>query len=244
MKIRVRYTDDIAIVDIDGRININSSKLIETVGSLLDDGARKIIVNMEKIDFIDYNGLSVLAITFKSALNSKAVLKICGASMHIMELLRVVKLDEIFELFKDVDEAVDSFKKSEKMTKEEILEQPLRRRFQRLDIDIPISYKLTDVAHSKAQGHLHTGRIANISGAGVFVRSINILPPGSKVRLYLSVKNSKESHELEGIVMWLADKGLQPDLYPGMGIAFLDISPNTQEEIILFIEKHITTRRL
>ena len=140
MKLRVRYSDDIAIIEVSGRININSSKLIETVGVLLDEGNKKIVIDIQEVDFVDYNGLSVLAIAYKSSLNNKAAMKLCGVSLHIMELLRVVKLDEVFEVYADIEEALESFKTKEaaRDNKPQALQQHLRRKFTRIDIDIPI----------------------------------------------------------------------------------------------------------
>ena len=244
MKIKVRHIEDIAVVDVQGRININSSRLIEAVGSLLNEGIRKIIINLENVDFIDYNGLSVIAITYKSTLNNKGEMKLCGISSGILELFNVVKLDEVFDIHTDLEEALDSFrhKKPVKKTKEEILEQPLRRRFKRLDIDIPVNYRLSKAAH-KGEVQLYSGRLANMSGAGIFIRTINILPPGSEVDMEVGLKKGEEPKRLRGVVMWLADKDLQPDFYPGMGVAFIELSPRAQEGIIEFIEKHTVHRR-
>lgn len=243
MNIRVRYIGDVAVIEVEGKVNINSSKLIETVGSLLEGGITKIIVDMQNVDFIDYNGLSVLAIAYKSALNRKGTMSLCGLSLHILELLRIVKLDDVFEIYNNVKEALASFKKKEKISKQEILEQPLRRRFKRLGMDVPVYYRLSQRLSHKGKGELYSGRIANISGAGLFIRTINILPPGSEVVMEIVLERLKKPRSLKGRVLWLADKGLQPDLYPGMGVEFTGLSRHTQEEIIEFIEKNIVHRR-
>ena len=245
MKIRTRYIDDIAVVEIEGRININSSKLIETVGSILDSGVYKIIINMGGVDFVDYNGLSVLAIAYKSTLNSKGMMKLCGISLHILELLRVVKLDDLFEIYDDEEQALASFKARKRSAKKEKAEaeQPLRRRFTRLDIDIPIHYRLSKGLSGKGDRELYTGRMANISGAGVFIRTINVFPTGSEVALEMVFSKDKPPLCLRGVVLWVADKSLQPDLYPGMGVGFMDLAPSAQEKIIEFVEKNIVHRR-
>lgn len=243
MKIKVSYCGDIAIVEVEGKVNINSSKLIETVGSLTEGGVTKIIVDIQNVDFIDYNGLSVLAIAYKSVLNRKGIMKLCGASLHIMELLRVVKLDDVFEIYNNLQEALASFKKKGKAAKAEIRGEPLRRRFKRLKMDIPIYYRLGHRLSDKGEGELYSGRIENISGAGVFVRTINILPPGSEVVLEIALDRLRKLRSLKGRVLWLADEDLQPDLYPGMGVEFTELSAQAQEEIIEFIEKNMVQRR-
>lgn len=236
MKIKTRYTKDIAIIEIEGRININSSKLIEEVGSILDFGVQKIIIDMENVDFIDYNGLSVLAIAYKSALNQKGVMKLCGISLHILELLRVVKLDEVFDIYANVDETLASFIKRPHAAGAPV--QPLRRRFTRLNIDTPVHFKLTGGLSRKAESNLFTGRVANISGSGIFIRTVNVFPPGCEVEMTIFFYKGRRPGVFKGVVLWLADKSLQPDFYPGMGVEFNRMPHHAQEDIILFIERN------
>jgi anti-sigma B factor antagonist len=243
MKIKIDYIKDIAVLTIDGRININSSKLIESVGLLLDKGVSKIVIDMSKVDFVDYNGLSVLAITYKNSLNNNSIMKLCGISLNIQELLKVVKLDDVFEIYDSIDDALSSFKQKTRTGKSESTGEPLRRRFIRLDMDIPVTYKLTKGSYNNKIGALFTGRMENISGAGLFIRSMHILPPGSEVSVGVVMEKDKEPKYFKGIVMWLADKSLQPELYPGMGVAFIDISYHVREEILHFIERHTVNRR-
>ncbi len=244
MKIKIKRVKNIDILSIEGRININSSKLIEAVGELLKNQSVKMVIDMTGINSIDYNGLSVLAITYKNALNNKCVMKLCGISTHIQELFRIVKLDDVFEIYDDINEAVASFTRGADINKQEMLDQPWRRRFIRLDLDMPIVYRLTKGTHYKAGGHSYPGRMANLSGAGLFIRSMQLLPPGSEVMLEIIFKKGQDPRQFHGIVMWLADQGLQPELYPGMGIAFTNLSSSVQEMVIEYIEKHAVNRGL
>lgn len=243
VKIKVRQKADVTIIEVEGKVNINSYKLIETVGFLMDQGVTRIIIDMQKVDFIDYNGLSVLAITYKSALNRKGMMKLSGVSLHALELLRIVKLDDVFDIYNTLKEALASFKKNARASKAEMLEKPFRRRFQRLKMDIPIYFRLSRRLAHKGEDELYSGRMANISGAGVFVHTINILPPGSEVDVEIVMERLKKPRVLKGMVLWAADKELQPDLYPGMGIGFSGLSRQAQEEIIEFIEKNVVHRK-
>ena len=238
MKINIRYKKNIAILDIVGAIDINSSALIETVGKLLKRGTKRIVVNLNEVDFIDYNGLSVLAIAYKNALNNKAIVKLSHVPLHIMELLRIVRLDNVFNIYKNVDKAIESFKPKKKTFREEArIEHPLRRRFKRLGMDINVYYKKAE--GRPEQNPLYSGLAGNISGLGLFLRGINMLPAGTKIDLDIVIPETKKSISIKAMVIWIADKQLQPELYPGMGIQFLEIGQKTQEEVIDFIEKHI-----
>jgi anti-anti-sigma factor len=243
MKIKLKHIKDIAVLSIEGRIDINSSGLIEAVGRLLKKGSAKIVIDMKDINFIDYNGLSVLAITYKNALNNKCVMKLCGISLQIQELFRIVKLDDIFEIYNDLDEVLEVFTHKATVNKRKVFEQPWRRRFIRLDLDMPIVYRLTKGPRYKAGDNLYSGRMANLSGAGLFIRSIQLLPLGSKVLLEIVFEKGQDPKQFQGTVIWLADKGFQPELYPGMGVAFTGLSSYAQETVIEYIEKHAATSK-
>ena len=239
MKIKVKYLkDEIATLDITGGIDINSSALIETVGKLVKKGINKFIINLNDVDFIDYNGLSVLAIAYKNVLNSKGIVKLAHVPKQVMELLRIVRLDNVFDIYKNIDAAMESFDAKEHPKQQEPRdEHPLRRRFTRLDMDINVYYKKSDAPPPEAS--LYSGLAGNISGAGLFLRSINMLPAGTKVDLDIVIPEEKKCISMKGMVMWLADKQLQPQFYPGMGVQFLDVNRKAQEELISFIEKNI-----
>lgn len=234
MKINIRYEDSVVILDISGEIDINSSTLIETIGDLLKKGISKIIINLNDVNFIDYNGLSVLAIAYKSVLNGKSIVKLTHVPLHIMELLRIVKLDNVFSIYKNIDKALESFETKEKPSgDEDQLEQPLRRRFQRLGMDLSAYYRKSN----GKENPLYSGLADNISGAGLFLRGINILPAGTKVDLDIVLSETKKCVSVKGIIVWLADKQLQPDFYPGMGVQFLNFDAKKQEELLGFIER-------
>ncbi len=237
MKIKIRYQKDIAILDIIGGIDINSSALIETVGKLLKRRTNKIVINLSGVNFIDYNGLSVLAIAYKSVLNNKGMVKLSHVPLQVMELLRIVRLDNVFNIYKNVDKAIEGFEAQGKSSEKPLGEQPLRRRFKRLGMDINVYYRKSEGEPEK--NPLYSGLAGNISGAGLFLRGINVLPVGTKIDLDIVIAETNKSISLKAMVIWIADKQLQPEFFPGMGIQFLDISQKTQEKLLSFIEKHI-----
>lgn len=238
MKINVRYKKNIVILDITGEIDINSSALIETIGKLLKRGINKIVINLSEAVSIDYNGLSVLAIAYKNVLNNKGIVKFSHVPLKVMELLCIVKLDNVFNIYKNLDSAIESFESKEKPPGEKaLLERPLRRRFKRLDMDISVYYRKSE--GDPKENPLYSGLAGNISGAGLFLRGINMLPAGTKIDLDVVLLETKKSISIKAMVIWIADKQLQPEFYPGMGIQFMDIDQKTQEELLSFIEKHI-----
>src|SRR3989338_4584885 len=104
MAIRAREVDSVNILDVEGNIDINSSDIIETVGWLVNTGKLNIILNFENVDLVDYSGLSVLAIAYKSIVNHHGKLKFLHVPLPVIELFKIVRLDTVFETHVDETE--------------------------------------------------------------------------------------------------------------------------------------------
>ena len=152
MSVRIREVKDIHIVDIDGKIDINSSDIIETIGWLVNTGKAKIIIDLKNVDTVDYNGLSILAIAYKNIVNHSGKLRFLNIPLAAIELFKVVKLDSVFEVYPDEESAINSFydESADKLH--------LRRRFARLDIHLSVKYRTS--------GKDKASKVPPIFGAG------------------------------------------------------------------------------
>jgi Tfp pilus assembly protein PilZ len=88
---------------------------------------------------------------------------------------------------------------------------------------------------------LHTGKLLNISGDGIFLYTKKLFPAGTELKLRINLRD-KKAIEISGLVIWIADKSLQPQSYPGMGIYFKNINKRNQDRLLEFINKHIIHR--
>lgn len=233
MAIRIREIDNVNIIDVEGRIDINSSDIIETVGWLVNTGKVNIILNLENVDLVDYNGLSILAITYKNILNHKGKFRLLHVPLSVAELFKVVKLDAVFEAYSDEEAAVHSFFEADT---EKI---HLRRKFTRLDIHLTVKYTVTGSDKSPKS---FTGQVLNISAAGLYIYTTNTLPINTALDLEFSLPHLPAALVANGRVVWLADKEIQPHAYPGMGVAFAHLTSDKEKAIIDFIDKNITHR--
>ena len=233
MPIRLREENDVHILDIDGRIDINSSEIVEMVGWLVNSGKLKIIFNFENVDIVDYNGLSILAISYKNIVNHKGRLKLLNVPLSVVEMLKVVKLDSVFDIYSDEETAINSFCESEAQRLH------LRRKFPRLDIHLNVKYKMiSDAKNAK----IFAGNVLNISGAGIYIYTPHTLPIGTLLDLQFSIPGSPAILEATGRISWLADKELQSHAYPGMGVSFSHLTAEKERAIIDFIDKNVTHR--
>lgn len=233
MKIKIRESKDVTVLDAEGRIDIDASEFIETVGWVLKNNKTKILCNFENVELVDYSGLSILAIAYKNVTNHNGVMKFCNVALHIKELFKIVQMDRVFICYDNEQQALLNF--DEKIL--ELEEKRLRRRFKRLEINIDVNF-----TPKNKPGRVYKGKVLNISGAGLFILTSNILPIKTHLLLEISVPNEMVPIEMEGTVLWIADKNLQSYCYPGMGVQFINIDSQRQKDLLDFIDKNITHR--
>lgn len=233
MPLRFRESGNITIIDIDGNVDINSSDIIEVIGYFLNSGKLNFIINLENVNLVDYSGLSVLAIAYKNAVNHKGRVKFLHVGPQIIELFKMVKLENVFEVYSDEESAIRSFYAEEGSV------LPLRRKFKRLDISLKAKYWLIG---NQRRPKVFVGEVLNLSAAGAYIFSKYTFPINSQLELELILPGEIKFIDATVRVIWLADKELQLHFYPGMGVAFIHLSPEKEMAVIDFIDKNITHR--
>jgi len=232
MGIRFREIRGVSLVEIDGNIDINSSDIIETVGWLVNNGKINIILDLKNVNLADYSGINVLTIAYKNAVNHCGMLKFVHVGLPIIELMKVMRLDVVFEIFTDEEDALQSFFTVGSC-------HPLRRKFARLDVHFTVSYWMSDADETR---RTFEGSVLNMSAAGLYIYSTHLFPV--QTRLDLSVKLPKpfSAIDTEGRVVWHADKEMQFHSYPGMGVSFTHLTPGQERTVADFVEKNISHR--
>ncbi|MCK9614579.1 MAG: anti-sigma factor antagonist [Candidatus Omnitrophica bacterium] len=234
MKITTREKEDVVILDLEGSIDINSSDFVETVGWALVTKSKNILCNFEGINLIDYVGISLIAVAYKNILNHKGRMKLCNVPSHVQKLFSIVGLDKVFTYYENEDEAVKSF--TEEVLFSHILEQRLRRRFKRIPLHNIIEYK----QKYSTKDVFYKGRIINLSAIGVFIAAEKVFSIGEILTTRIDLTPAPGVIEVDSKVVWESDNEIQPMESPGMGLEFCNISPKVQEQIIDFVEKHLT----
>jgi len=233
MKIKVRSAGSVSILDITGNITIDSAEIIEVIGNLLNYKKMNILMNLANVQGIDYNGLSILAIAYKSVINHSGRMKFCNVPLHVLSVFKTAHLDAAFRIYDSEKIALGSF--TEFISS--IDKKALRRRFERLDMRIEVKYSLP--ARPKK---LYSGKFLNISGDGMYIRCKDLFPVNTKVNLSIKLPQTRKAIDVFGIVAWNADREIQPHAYPGMGVRFIDIANDDQEKILEFIDKNTSHR--
>ena len=99
--------DGIAVLTVCGELDLSAApQLQERLLELADDGHRRIVVDLEGVEFIDSAGLGVLVRGFKRARLHDGDLALVCTRERILKLLEITSLTRVFGVHPSVDEAV------------------------------------------------------------------------------------------------------------------------------------------
>jgi len=101
----------------------------------------------------------------------------------------------------------------------------------RVPISIPIDFTVGDTPH--------TGYLLNLSAGGLFLHSKQQLQAKTVVHLKFSLPSSDKTMSFNGSVQWCTYLSGEENLFGGAGICFLDLSPEDQENIRLFVQTEL-----
>ena len=102
-----RVEQDITVIEISGRLNLgNSLVAIETeIKRLIDRGARKLVIDLTAVNFIDSSGIGMLVSCAGQMEESQGHIRIAGAQGSVAKAFRIVHLDRIAPLDENVESA-------------------------------------------------------------------------------------------------------------------------------------------
>ena len=235
LEIKLRQIGNCVILDLSGRIDVDSANLVEVVGQCVHDGYLNILCNLESVQVVDYMGISVIAIAYKEAANHNGRMKFVNIPVHLRDMFTVAGLDRVMEIYVSEDLAIQSFREDKVI--EEIKKMQLRRRFKRLPVDLKIELK---PKQDNSPVCLKV-EMLNLSAIGAFIFGCGKFKLGDEVALKMKLAPNPEILELDARVVWIPDKSVQPHEYPGIGVEFSDISPENQRKLIEFIERNLSS---
>ena len=117
MQIAERAVGDVVILDVKGRITLGEGDelLKDKVNSLVNQGHKKIVLNLADVPYIDSAGLGEVVRTYTTVSRQGGSLKLLNLTKRITDLLSITKLLTVFETFDAETEAVRSFSASAKV---------------------------------------------------------------------------------------------------------------------------------
>lgn len=79
----------------------------ERMAGLINEGNTLVVLDMEQVDFIDSSGLGAIVSSLK-LIGRKGDLVISGLNRTVLSMFKLTRMDRVFRIFQDKDEAVRS----------------------------------------------------------------------------------------------------------------------------------------
>jgi anti-sigma B factor antagonist len=107
LKLGHYHRDGIEVVDVQGEIDIYTApRLRELLIELVSKGDYQLVVNLDKVGFLDSTGLGVLVGGLKRVRARDGSLDLVCAQERILKIFRIAGLTEVFGIYATVDQAI------------------------------------------------------------------------------------------------------------------------------------------
>jgi anti-sigma B factor antagonist len=98
---------DVAIISLRGEIDVYTApRLRQALIDLVEGGSKDIVVDMDKVDFLDSTGLGVLVGGLKRVKSNDGEMKLVVTQDRIMKIFDITGLAKVFPMFGSLDEAL------------------------------------------------------------------------------------------------------------------------------------------
>ncbi len=112
LNISERQVGDVTILDMDGKITIGegSVALRSAIRRLLEEGKKKILLNLAKVGYIDSSGIGELVSSYTAiGKEDGGQLKLLNLTQKLQDLLTITKLLTVFDVYESEEEALSSY---------------------------------------------------------------------------------------------------------------------------------------
>ncbi len=112
LNIRERQAGDVTVLDMEGKITIGEGSVAvrSAIRRLLEEGKRKILLNLAGVGYVDSSGIGELVSSYTTINREGGQLKLLNLTQKIQDLLAITKLLTVFDVYDDEATALNSFK--------------------------------------------------------------------------------------------------------------------------------------
>ncbi len=110
LKITLKEINDIAIISLIGTLDTNTSPEAEVeINKSLEDGARKMAIDLENTRYVSSAGLRIFLATAKKMMSVGGKLILCHPNDIVKDILHVSGFNTIIDVRATVEEALKEF---------------------------------------------------------------------------------------------------------------------------------------
>ena len=110
MSVKTETKNGLMICRVEGDIDINTSPDIKKAfEKIVTKKEPKVVVNLSKVTYVDSSGLATLVEILKNMRSYGGRLKLTNLSPKIRSLFEITKLEKLFDITAEEEEAVSAF---------------------------------------------------------------------------------------------------------------------------------------
>jgi anti-sigma B factor antagonist len=108
LSLNITHQSGVAIVELSTkRLDASVAPLFkEQLLEIVRGGERRIVIDLSEVTFVDSSGLGAMVSVLK-ALGGQGALAVCGARSSVLELFRLTRMDKVFAIENNRQDAVD-----------------------------------------------------------------------------------------------------------------------------------------
>ena len=112
LNINERQAGDVTVLDLSGKITIGEGSVALRAGirRLLEEGKKRILLNLAGVGYIDSSGIGELVSSYTAINKEEGQLKLLNLTQKLQDLLAITKLLTVFDVYENEAEALNSFK--------------------------------------------------------------------------------------------------------------------------------------
>ncbi|MEA2174296.1 MAG: anti-sigma factor antagonist [Blastocatellia bacterium] len=112
LDIKERQAGDVTVLDMSGKITIGegSVALRSAIRRLLEEGKKRILLNLAGVGYIDSSGIGELVSSYTAINKEQGQLKLLNLTQKLQDLLAITKLLTVFDTYDDEATALSSYK--------------------------------------------------------------------------------------------------------------------------------------
>ena len=95
--------------DQESKITVTVSQKIKVEITKMVTPHSKLVLNLDGVNYIDSTGFGMLLSILRTCKNNQSLLKLCNISPEVMELVKLLQLQTVFDIRNSVEECLKSF---------------------------------------------------------------------------------------------------------------------------------------
>jgi anti-anti-sigma factor len=110
MNITVNETGGVHVVEIEGDLDTGTSpEAQEKLSAIMEQGGIRMLIDMEKMNYISSAGLRVLLVLARESGASRGAMRICGLNDMAREVFDISGFSSILDVYETREQALENF---------------------------------------------------------------------------------------------------------------------------------------